>query len=46
MRGRPDPGPIDTARWVPVTLAVTVVLGLMSALLIYADIINPISILP
>ncbi|GAA2174538.1 site-2 protease family protein [Agrococcus versicolor] len=46
MRGKPDPGPIDTARWVPVTLAVTVVLGLMSALLIYADIINPISILP
>lgn len=46
VRGKPDPGPIDTARWVPVTLAVTVVLGLMSALLIYADIINPISILP
>ncbi|WP_144719603.1 M50 family metallopeptidase [Agrococcus jejuensis] len=46
LRGKPDPGPIDTARWVPVTLAVTVVLGLMSALLIYADIINPISILP
>jgi membrane-associated protease RseP (regulator of RpoE activity) len=41
---RPDPGPIDTARLVPVTLAVVVVLGGMSALLIYADIVKPISL--
>lgn len=43
--GRPDPGPIDTARLIPVTLAVVVVLGAMSLLLIYADIVKPISIL-
>ncbi len=43
--GRPDPGPIDTAKFIPITLAVVVLLGIMSALLIYADIVKPISIL-
>ncbi len=42
---RPDPGPIDTAKLVPLTLAVVVILGAMSLLLIYADIVKPISIL-
>jgi membrane-associated protease RseP (regulator of RpoE activity) len=42
---RPDPGPIDTAKLVPLTLAVVVILGGMSLLLIYADIVKPISIL-
>ena len=41
---RPDPGPVDTARLVPLTLAVVVVLGAMSVLLIYADIVKPISL--
>ena len=41
---RPDPGPVDTARLVPITLAVSVLLGAMSLLLIYADIVNPISV--
>jgi len=40
--GRPEPGPVDTARLVPITLVVVVVLGAMSALLIYADLVNPI----
>lgn len=40
--GRPDPGPLDTARLVPITLGVVIVLGVMSALLIYADIVNPV----
>ena len=44
LRGRPDPGPIDTAKLVPFTLAVVVVLGAMSALLIYADIVKPVSL--
>ena len=44
VRGRPDPGPIDTARLVPITLAVVLVLGLMSALLIYADIVKPVTL--
>ncbi|MGO3135090.1 MAG: M50 family metallopeptidase [Agrococcus casei] len=41
---RDDPGPIDTAKWVPVTMAVSVVLLIMGALLIYADIVKPISL--
>lgn len=42
---RPDPGPIDTAKIIPLTFAVVIVLGAMSALLVYADIVKPISIL-
>lgn len=42
--GRPDPGPVDTAKLVPITLAVVLVLGVMSALLIYADIVKPVSL--
>jgi membrane-associated protease RseP (regulator of RpoE activity) len=41
---RPDPGPVDTARLMPLTFAVVIVLGAMSLLLIYADIVKPISI--
>ena len=41
---RPDPGPVDMAKLIPLTLAVSAVLGLMSVLLIYADIVNPISL--
>ncbi|QTX06125.1 site-2 protease family protein [Agromyces archimandritae] len=41
---RPDPGPVDLAKAVPVTLAVALVLGGMSALLIYADIVKPIAL--
>jgi len=40
---RPDPGPVDTARLVPITLVVTGVLGVMTLLLVYADIVNPIT---
>jgi membrane-associated protease RseP (regulator of RpoE activity) len=42
--GKKDPGPVDTARLIPVTLAVVLLLGASSALLIYADIVNPISL--
>lgn len=45
LRKRPDPGPVDTARLIPITLAVTAVLGVMTLLLVYADIVNPISFL-
>jgi len=43
--GRRDPGPVDIAKLVPLTLVVVVLLGGMSALLIYADLVKPISIL-
>ncbi|MBO1770995.1 RIP metalloprotease [Agrococcus sp. TF02-05] len=36
--------PLDTAKWVPVTLVVTGLLGIMSALLVYADIVKPIAL--
>jgi len=42
---RRDPGPVDIAKLIPLTFAVVIVLGAMSALLIYADIVKPISIL-
>lgn len=45
LRGKPDPGPVDTARLIPVTLVVTVLLLSLSLLLVYADIVNPISLL-
>ncbi|WP_205647643.1 M50 family metallopeptidase [Agromyces badenianii] len=41
---RPDPGPVDLAKLMPVTLAVVVVFGAMSALLIYADIVKPVQL--
>lgn len=44
LRGRPDPGPVDTAKMVPVTFAVVIVLGAMSLLLLYADLVKPITL--
>lgn len=44
LRRKPDPGPIDTAKMVPVTFAVVVVLGAMSVLLMYADIVKPVQL--
>jgi membrane-associated protease RseP (regulator of RpoE activity) len=41
---RRDPGPVDTARLMPLTFAVVIVLGGMSALLIYADIVKPVNL--
>lgn len=42
---RRDPGPVDIAKLMPLTFAVVIIFGGMSALLIYADIVKPISIL-
>jgi membrane-associated protease RseP (regulator of RpoE activity) len=41
---KPDPGPVDTAKVVPLTFAVVIVLGAMSLLLLYADIVKPITL--
>ena len=43
--GRPDPGPVDTAKVIPLTLVVVVLLGSMTLLLVYADIVKPITFL-
>jgi membrane-associated protease RseP (regulator of RpoE activity) len=42
MRGRPDPGPVDVAKAMPVAYAVSLALIAMSVLLIYADLVDPI----
>jgi len=44
LRHRPDPGPFDTARLMPLTMVVVAILMGMSALLIYADIFKPVTI--
>jgi len=43
--GRKDPGPVDIAKLIPLTMVVVILLGAMSALLVYADIVKPISVL-
>ncbi|MGO2658834.1 M50 family metallopeptidase [Mycetocola reblochoni] len=45
LLGRPDPGPVDGAKAVPVTIVVAALLGAMVLLLVYADIVKPISLL-
>lgn len=41
---RPDPGPVDVARLIPITLAVSGVLAILTVFVIFADIVNPISL--
>jgi membrane-associated protease RseP (regulator of RpoE activity) len=42
--GRPDPGAVDAAKLLPVTYAVAALLLVMTAILVYADIVAPVSI--
>jgi membrane-associated protease RseP (regulator of RpoE activity) len=44
LRGRPDPGPFDIARLMPVAYVVAGVFLALSALLLVADIVNPITL--
>lgn len=44
LRGRPNPGYVDVAKALPVTYVVAIVLIGMSALLMYADVVNPIKL--
>jgi membrane-associated protease RseP (regulator of RpoE activity) len=44
LRGRPNPGYVDVAKALPVAYAVSIALIAMSALLIYADVVNPIKL--
>jgi membrane-associated protease RseP (regulator of RpoE activity) len=45
IRGKPEPHPTDPQRLMPLTLVVVAVLISMSVLLMYADIVNPISLI-
>jgi len=42
VRHRPEPRPVDVARALPIAYAVASVLVVMSVLLLYADIVNPV----
>ena len=44
LRGLPDPGYVDVAKMLPVAYAVGALLMLMSVILIYADIVNPVKL--
>jgi membrane-associated protease RseP (regulator of RpoE activity) len=44
LRGRPDPGPVDIAKVLPVSFSLFVMFVLLSIVLVLADIINPISL--
>ncbi len=44
VRRRPDPGPVDVAKALPLVYVMSVVLVGMSLLLIYADIVRPVTL--
>jgi len=43
LRGKPNPGPADTARLMPITVVATTFLIAMSLITVIADLINPLS---
>ena len=43
LRGRPDPGYVDSAKLLPVTYVMAAVILVMSVVLIFADIVAPVS---
>lgn len=45
LRGRPDPGPVDFRRLIPVSVGVFALLVGLGVLLIMADLVNPVHIL-
>lgn len=44
LRGRPDPGPVDVARLLPVAYVVAAVLVSVGVIVIWADLVKPISL--
>ncbi len=44
FRGRPVPPPADTARMVPLTYTVFIILMVMTVLLVFADLVKPLSL--
>jgi membrane-associated protease RseP (regulator of RpoE activity) len=41
---RPDPGPVDVARLIPLTMAISGVLAVLTVFVIFSDIVNPITL--
>lgn len=44
LLGKPDPGPVDVSKMFPLTILVILVFGAVSLLVIYADIVKPITL--
>jgi membrane-associated protease RseP (regulator of RpoE activity) len=44
IRGKPDPGGVDSAKLLPVTYVMAMLILVMSVILIYADIVAPVSL--
>lgn len=44
FRHQPDPGPVDVARALPLAYGVAIVLVAMSGLLLFADVVNPVTL--
>ena len=44
MRRKPDPGPVDVARLMPVAYVVAVSLVVVGAIVIFADLVKPITL--
>ena len=44
LRGKPNPGPADTALLMPLTYAVTALLIVLSLILLVVDFVNPLSL--
>jgi membrane-associated protease RseP (regulator of RpoE activity) len=44
LRRRPDPGPVDYRKLIPVSFSVFAVIAAFSLLLVFADIVNPVNI--
>jgi len=44
VRGRPDPGPVDVARLLPIAYVVAAILIAMGVIVIWADLVKPISL--
>ena len=44
LRSRPDPGPVDVAKALPIAYAVSGLLIVMSVVILYADIVKPITL--
>lgn len=45
LRGRPDPGPVDVGKMLPIAYAMASLLIIMSVILIVADVVNPVDVL-
>jgi hypothetical protein len=44
VRGKPDPGPVDAAKLLPVAYVVALLFIGWSAILLVADVVNPIQL--